>query len=236
MKYYAIADLHGRFDLLLKAEDQISQHAGGQPYKVITLGDYIDRGPDSNKIIQYLMDMQEADPSGNICLQGNHEAMMVESIKAPLMPGWWIGNGGDTTLQSYGWGGYPFNICSYEVVPKTHLDWMESLPLYYETEKQIFVHAGIPQQEMSLPPKTRQSADMMQWMLYDKREAGGWKGKHVVHGHHQFDGGPHVWKSAKGGRTDLDTYAWKTGRIVVGVFDDTQLEAVDFIEVTDGSS
>lgn len=233
MKYYAIADLHGRFDLLLKAVDSIYQHAGSPDYKIITLGDYIDRGPESKDVIEYLRNQDEH----FICLQGNHEAMMVETITKPLMPGWWIGNGGDETLRSYGWGGAPYSVYSYEVVPKAHLDWMASLPLYRETEKQVFVHAGIPQWNMSLPPKSKQAdklkylKEQMQWMLYDKREAGGWKGKHVVHGHHQFSDGPHVWRSAKGGRTDLDTYAWKTGRLVVGVFDDTQLEAIDFIEV-----
>lgn len=226
MKYYAIADLHGRFDLLLEAVNQIYQHAGSKDYKIITLGDYIDRGPDSKKIIDYLM-------SANfVSLQGNHEAMMVQSITTPLHPDWWVGNGGDATLKSYGWGGESYSQCCYDVVPKVHLDWMKELPLFYETDKQVFVHAGIPQWGMNLPPKTSRNEEQMQWMLYGKNDSGGWKGKHVVHGHHQFEDGPHEWISEKtGGRTDLDTYAWKTDRLVVGVFDDTQLHAKEFIEI-----
>lgn len=233
MKYYAIADLHGRFDLLLKAVETIYQHTPDAYYKIVTLGDYIDRGPESKDVIEYLRQQDDH----FICLQGNHEAMMVETLTTPLMPGWWVGNGGDTTLQSYGWGGAPYSIFAYDVVPKVHVEWMQSLPLFHEAEKQVFVHAGIPQQNMNLPPneklahKAKHLKEQMQWMLYDKHDSGGWKGKHVVHGHHQFEDGPHQWFSNKGGRTDLDVYAWKTGRIVVGVFDDTQGHALEFLEV-----
>lgn len=165
-----------------------------------------------------------------ICLKGNHEAMMVETITTPLMPDWWVGNGGDATLNSYGWG-EPYNVFAYEIVPKKHIEWMDNLPYYYETEKQLFVHAGVPQSEMNLPPKHADKYEQMVWMLYDNTDGRGWKGKHVVHGHHQFADGPHVWHSKSGGRTDLDCWAYHTGRLVIGVFDDTQGNALEFIEV-----
>jgi Calcineurin-like phosphoesterase. len=226
MKYYAIADLHGRYDLLVEAVNKIYAHAGEDDYKIITLGDYIDRGPDSEKIISFLI----SQGSDFVCLKGNHEAMMVETITTPLMPDWWVGNGGDATLKSYGWG-EPYNVFAYEIVPKKHIEWMDNLPYYYETEKQLFVHAGVPQSEMNLPPKHADKYEQMIWMLYDNTDGRGWKGKHVVHGHHQFADGPHVWHSKSGGRTDLDCWAYHTGRLVIGVFDDTQGNALEFIEV-----
>jgi serine/threonine protein phosphatase 1 len=232
MKYYAIADIHGRYDLLNRALDKIAEVANPEEDKIITLGDYIDRGPDSNKVIQCLLNFQHFDGIEMICLQGNHEAMMVESITAPLHPDWWIGNGGDATLKSYGWGGEPYFQMSYEVVPKEHIDWLRDLPLWYETEKQIFVHAGIPQWGLNLPPKNERFFEEMQWMLYPEDKTGGWKGKHVVHGHHQHADGPRQYLSEKtGGRTNLDTWAYHTGRLVIGVFDDSQLHAKEFIEV-----
>lgn len=239
MRYYAIADLHGRLDLLEKAFKLIKTDANIAHYKIVTLGDYIDRGPASKGVLDYLKYRVGHDTSDNelICLQGNHEAMMVETLTKPLMPDWWVGNGGDATLKSYGWGGEPYSIYSYDVVPKAHVEWMQGLPLYFETEKQLFVHAGIPQDNMNLPPNSKQAhqekrlKEQMIWMLYDRNTAGGWKGKHVVHGHHQFADGPHVWHGPKGGRTDLDTFAWNTGRLVVGVFDDTQGSAIKYIEV-----
>lgn len=234
MQYYAIADLHGRFDLMEQAMLTIEAKAKGE-FKIITLGDYVDRGPQSKQIIEKLMELQSKWPH-LICLQGNHEAMMVESITTPLMPGWWMGNGGNTTVQSYGWGGEPYSTYCYDVVPKEHINWIKELPLYYETEKQVFVHAGIPDADKPLDEQTKlegyHGEIKMQWMLYNPTDIGGYQGKHVVHGHHQFEDGPHEWKGSKrGGRTDLDTYAWKTGRLVIGVFDDTQGPAKEFIEV-----
>lgn len=230
MKYYAIADLHGRYDLFTKALDAIEKDAG-EPYKVITLGDYIDRGPQSKEIITDLMLLQSAE---FICLAGNHEAMMVETVRTPLDPNWWIGNGGDTTLWSYGskvkssqYYGFPPIGYDPHVVPIEHVDWMANLPLYYETEKQVFVHAGIPNSDA---PLEKQDKEKMQWMLYSKDDPGWWMGKHVVHGHHQFADGPHSWA----GRTDLDCFAWHEGRLVIGVFDDTQGPAIKYLEVLGG--
>lgn len=226
MKYYAIADLHGRYDLLLEAVNKIYEHAGEDDYKIITLGDYIDRGPQSQEIISFLMKQGDS----FICLKGNHEAMMVESIVTPLDPDWWVGNGGGTTLLSYGHPDVKYmSDVSYAYVPEEHIKWMASLPLFYETEKQVFVHAGIPDNNL---PLDKQNEEKMMWMLYNPTDMGGYQGKHVVHGHHQFEDGPHEWKGSKrGGRTDLDVFAWLHNRLVIGVFDDTQLHALEFIEV-----
>ena len=66
---YAIADLHGRFDLLTAAFDAIVKHAAERSFKIITLGDYVDRGPQSRQIIDHLMAAQEMGVS-LICLKG----------------------------------------------------------------------------------------------------------------------------------------------------------------------
>lgn len=238
MKYYAIGDLHGRYDLLEKSVRKISDYGQGSVFQIITLGDYIDRGKQSRQVIEFLIAHPEI-----IALQGNHEAMAVQSISCQLNPDWWMGNGGGETMKSYGQkfvgGHYHYGAdVIYSLVPDEHVKWMNKLPLYFETEKHVFVHAGIPNDA----PLSEQQFDTrsdgavkFQWMLYGPSDHGGWRGKHVVHGHHQFADGPHVWHpgSKGGGRTNLDTFAWKTGRIVIGVFDDTQLTALEFIEVTD---
>lgn len=230
--YYAIADLHGRFDLLKLAVDKIGKVAKS-PYKIITLGDYIDRGPQSKQIIDMLMGMSQYPDT--ICLKGNHEDMAVESITKLPNINWWVSNGGAKTVDSYA--SQVLNLDSWSiklpqgVIPDEHVKWMASLPIYYETEKQLFVHAGVPQSEMKLPPKHAHHLQDMMWMLYGKDDGRGWRGKHVVHGHHQFADGPHVWHSKSGGRTDLDCWAYHTGRLVIGVFDDTQGPAKEFLEV-----
>lgn len=235
MKYYAIADLHGRYDLLDKSLNVIKDRIEDlSSVKIITLGDYIDRGPESMQIIARLIEEQEKLPL--ICLKGNHEDMVVQTIQTPLDPDWWLGNGGNTTMKSYGssvkvspYYGIPPVGWDPHVVYPSHVEWMENLPLFYETEKHVFVHAGVPADDLDLED---QDKEQLMWMLYGKNDSGGYRGKHVVHGHHQFADGPHQWLDAKrGGRTDLDTFAWNTGRITIGVFDDTQLHAIDFIDV-----
>ena len=210
-KTFAVADIHGRFDLLEQAIARIeeSSHTGG---KVVFLGDYIDRGPDSAKVIARLM----AGPSDPvrwqwICLQGNHEVIMLTCLADESKAGWWIRNGGGYTLISYGHANE--GALHTEVVPQDHRQWVERLPLTYEDEHRVFVHAGT---DRSIQNLAETPAETLQWKLYDDHDPGGHFGKHVVHGHHQFADGPkfHL------GRTDLDTGAFYSGRLVVGVFDD----------------
>lgn len=238
MKYYAIGDLHGRFDLLEKSVRKIYDLEGDNVFQIITLGDYIDRGKNSKGVIEFLMAHPEI-----IALRGNHEDIAVQSISCQLNPSWWMGNGGAATMKSYGQHFIGGHYCEgddvfYNLVDPEHVKWMATLPMYYETEKQVFVHAGIPNDA----PLAEQQYDTdvrgtvkFNGMLYGPADHGGWRGKHVVHGHHQFADGPHVWSpgSNGGGRTNLDTFAWKTGRIVIGVFDDTQGPALEFIGVKD---
>src|SRR5260370_19032874 len=86
---YAIADLHGRFDLLTAAFDAIVKHAAERSFKIITLGDYVDRGPQRPQIIDHLMAAQGM-AVYLICLKGHHEAMMGETLRKPLHTTWWI--------------------------------------------------------------------------------------------------------------------------------------------------
>lgn len=240
MKYYAIGDIHGRLDLLEKVVEKISGLVGEDDFRIITLGDYIDRGPQSREVIEFLMAHPEI-----IALQGNHEDIAVQSISCNLKPDWWMGNGGDKTMKSYGQrfmgGSYYYGAdVYYSYVPDEHVKWMASLPLYYETDKQVFVHAGVYDRDAPLTEQqfdTKAGGDKnIQWMLYHPSDHGGWRGKHVVHGHHQFTDGPHVWNPGSdglGGRTNLDVAAYRMGRIVIGVFDDSKGPAIEFIEVTD---
>lgn len=221
---YTIADLHGRFDLLLRAFNQIAADRPTELRKIITLGDYIDRGPQSREIIEFLMRGQR-DGIPLICLRGNHEEIMVETIRKPLAADWWFGNGGWTTMASYGQ-----DVKAHRkhvgrgFVPEEHLTWMHSLPLMYLDVHRIYVHAGVDP-TIAL---NEQREDRLTWMLYPREFGGGHGARHVVHGHQQYGDGPLL----HSGRTDLDTFAWATGRLVVGVFDDDKPGGpIDLIEV-----
>jgi len=97
-KTYAIADLHGRFDLLELALACIAERA--EPLAtLVTLGDYVDRGPDSRKIIERLMAGLERDGWRLICLKGNHEDIMWQTCRRLPDVDWWLTNGGGATRQ-----------------------------------------------------------------------------------------------------------------------------------------
>jgi serine/threonine protein phosphatase 1 len=227
---YAIADLHGRYDLFTEALKAIETHRGSNEYKIITLGDYIDRGPQSFQIIEHLMELQEMEQPV-ICLKGNHEAMMIETIVDSLSFDWWGGNGGHATLISYGHPrhkDYPWLLEGYtplKYVSQEHLRWLSSLPLMHVDEHRIYVHAGVDNNR----DLDKQLEERVLWKLYPHGDKGEPQfGKHVVHGHHQFEDGPKLYE----GRTDLDTGAFYTHRLVVGVFDDDKPGGpIDTIEV-----
>jgi serine/threonine protein phosphatase 1 len=218
---YAIADLHGRFDLLERAIDLIEADAGDAGGTFIVLGDFVDRGPQSRNIIDLLMVGPQRPNWQWIVLQGNHEAMMIEVLSAPnpdLMR-WWMGNGGGQTLQSYGYASG--DLVHPLKVPADHLAWLAGLPVYHEDEHRIFVHAGVPPHQ----PLFEAKRETLQWMLYPSDEtypdaevhadSQHCSGKHIVHGHHQSASHPLL----KPHRTNLDSFAWHTGRLAIGVFD-----------------
>ena len=212
-KTYAIADLHGRLDLLEMALAKIADDAV-LPTTLVTLGDYIDRGPDNRQVIERLM--AGLDPKGwrLICLKGNHEDIMWQTCRRKVPDcGWWLTNGGGATLISYGQN--EGDEVDLTVVPDEHLRWIERLPLMHVDKHRIFAHAGVDP-NCSLAEQELQ--DVI-WKIYDDRDEGGHEHRHVVHGHDQHADGPIL----KTKRTNLDTFAWNSGRLVIGVFDDDTL-------------
>ena len=107
---------------------------------IVTLGDYVDRGPKSRQIIERLMDWMSPDLT-LICLKGNHEDMMWHCCRHPIRAGWWMENGGGATMVSYGQReGEPVDVT---VVPEQHLRWMDELPTMHLDRHRVYVHAGV---------------------------------------------------------------------------------------------
>jgi serine/threonine protein phosphatase 1 len=212
---YVIPDIHGRDDLLGEALAAIAAHAHGDIGVVVTLGDYVNKGPQSKQVIDRLKS-GVADGWRLIELKGNHDAMMVEALRNPAKMGSWLGKGGDATLASYGG--------DAAAVPPDHIAWLNGLlPLHLDAHR-LYVHAGV---DPDLP-LDRQSEATLFSKRYPKGFAGGYGERHVVHGHDNDPDGPLLFE----GRTNLDTAAWRTGRLTVGVFDDARPGGpVDFIVI-----
>jgi len=82
--------------------------------------------------------------------------------------------------------------------------------------------------ERHVPVRVQQSEATLLWKRYPKGFPGGFGGLHVVHGHDNSPEGPLLYE----GRTNLDTLAWRTGRLVIGVFDDDRPGGpVDFMVI-----
>lgn len=218
---YAIPDLHGRFDLLQSAIERITEHSGGRCATVVTLGDYVDRGPNSRQVVARLMDWR-SETLTLVSLKGNHEAMMWETCNNLAELSWWMSNGGDQTLASYGEavGEKP----DPSNVPAAHLKWIASLALMHVDQHRVFVHAAVDPKI----PLAQQSEQTLLWKRYPRGFALGHGNRHVVHGHHADPSAPIVTR----GKTNLDGLAWKTGRLVIGVFaDDRPGGASELLEV-----
>jgi serine/threonine protein phosphatase 1 len=205
---YAIGDIHGRLDLFEAALRAIEAYDGAAERQVVCLGDYVDRGPQSGPLVERLMGL--CGP-GFVCLMGNHETMMLEALRGPIRRGeaFWLGNGGAETLQSYG---------GRRSVPAAHLDWLERLPLWWSDAYRYYVHAGL---EPGLPIEA-QDAQALLWIRDRFLLAGpGDLPRHVVHGHTpRWRGKPDPsLPEVLPQRTNLDTGAWMTGVLSVGVFD-----------------
>ena len=148
MHIYAIGDIHGRHDLLVQALNVIYQDIndrGLKEYKIVFLGDYVDRGPDSFEVVETLIDAQFEDKNV-VCLMGNHERMMLEGVTNAYTGSRsiWYENGGIETMESYG--GVNDTIITNDpkhYVPDSHISWLKNLKLSYESEHYFFVHAGI---------------------------------------------------------------------------------------------
>lgn len=207
---YAIPDIHGRLDLLERAIERIAHHAAGHRGTVVTLGDYIDRGPSSRQVIERLMAWKLSD-FDMINLRGNHEAIMLAVCNAQAELEWWIKNGGGATLNSYG---EPAVAPNLRNLAASHLDWIQSLPLLHADQHRVFVHAAVDPGA----PLNAQNEEALLWRRYPKGLDRGHGSRYVVHGHDADPQGPFIGKH----RANLDTLAWATGKLIVAVFDDAR--------------
>ncbi len=170
---WVIGDIHGCAEelnellSLLPAEDRL-----------IFVGDYVDRGPYSNRVIDRLL--LERDRSE--FLMGNHEAMMLAYYRDPASPegrSWtYWANGGQQTLQSYGLA----LDAPYDRYPQEHREFLENLQMYHEDDEIIVVHAGL--RITGSTSLLKQNRDDLLWIRLDWiRNEFRWEGKRVFYGH-----------------------------------------------------
>lgn len=212
---YVIPDIHGRIDLLRDGLLGIIAHAAGNPGTIVLLGDYVDKGPDSKAVIDFL---RIGSPQGwtFVLLKGNHDAMMVAALRDPARMQWWLERGGDDAIKSYGGDAAD--------VPPDDIEWLDRLAPMHIDRQRIYVHAGL---DPDLP-LDQQTETTLLWKRYAEGDIAGFAGHHIVHGHDSFLDGPKLYE----GRSNLDTRAWRSGRLLIAVFEDDKPGGpIDFVTV-----
>ncbi|MCS7014102.1 MAG: metallophosphoesterase family protein [Chloroherpetonaceae bacterium] len=129
-KFIAIGDIHGCLQPLQALLDKLSP---ASDEILVFLGDYIDRGPDSKGVIDYLLELREKHPC--VFLMGNHEFMMLEYLDFGREAGWSL-NGGQSTLDSY-------TVDGQVQIPDSHIEFLHRCVYYYDTDQYFFVHGGL---------------------------------------------------------------------------------------------
>lgn len=154
LRLYAVGDVHGRLDLLRDVHAAIAADLVRRPcraFRVIHLGDYVDRGPDSAGVIETLIEFCR-DGDG-VCLAGNHDVWMLRFLAKPNAGAAWLDYGGIETLRSYGVepfargvGLRPAKSLAKDLraaMPPAHEAFLRSLRACERQGDYLFAHAGV---------------------------------------------------------------------------------------------
>lgn len=173
MRTIAIGDVHGCSKALRAVIEAIQPTSED---RLVFLGDYVDRGPDSRGTIDYLIELESA--FDTVFLKGNHEILLEGILSRTVDPVRWLQMGGQTTLVSYGG--------LLDSFPASHREFIDRCLPYFEMEDNFFVHANY------LPDKLlrEHSPETLHWEhLHDRFPKPHISGRTAWLGHSpQFDG------------------------------------------------
>lgn len=174
---YCIGDIHACYKTLVKLVDIIMKK--DQDAKLYFVGDYIDRGPGSKQVLDYLMILEEKKILlGSV--RGNHEQMLLECYdnQQSILGTVWQANKGMTTLKSFSDSADVADKVN-SIVPDKYYHWISSLPYYIELDDYLIVHGGFNFYS-SEPFNDFYSMIWTREECYDEKKV---KGKKIVHGH-----------------------------------------------------
>jgi serine/threonine protein phosphatase 1 len=217
---YAVGDVHGRLDLLSRMHAEIVAHrARRKPddWRIVHLGDYVDRGPDSKGVIEFIR-LAAASDRRIVCLAGNHDVGFLDFLAGADPHGIFANYGGAQTALSYGAELDFDSLAEFAIshralaqaVPEEHVAFLRSLAYSAEIGDFFFCHAGI---RPGVPLAAQDPQDLT-WIreefLFDSRL----HPKVVVHGHT-----PVPEPEVLANRVNVDTGAFATGRLTALVVD-----------------
>jgi len=159
---FAIGDIHGCDDALAVLIEAIAPPPDDV---IVPLGDYIDRGPNSDRVVDRLIDLAER--CQLVPLLGDHEQMLLDAFGDAAAMRQWLECGGNTTLRSYGWSPDSAKRQLVDWIPARHREFLSSCRLYYETSTHLFMHAGyLPEM-----PLEEQPVQALLWRVTSRQTA-----------------------------------------------------------------
>jgi serine/threonine protein phosphatase 1 len=219
---YAIGDIHGRFDLLSDLLDRICvdrrSHPSESDAALVFLGDYVDRGLDSRRVVDFLSS-GVIEGFRTVFLKGNHEQAMLDFLDGADNASEWLSYGGLETLYAYGvqLKGVPSSAAAmgtlrsalHDAVPSAHVDFMRACRLTHTEGDYLFVHAGV---RPGIPLARQVPSDLL-WIRDDFLQSRGpFEGKVIVHGHTICDR-----PQNRSHRINIDTGAFISGHLTAVV-------------------
>jgi serine/threonine protein phosphatase 1 len=148
MSRYVIGDIHGCADELQYLIQALPLARGD---RLVFLGDYIDRGPDSRGVVSFLIALQNSHREIEfVFLKGNHEDMLLSYLGLNGQHGdMFLVNGGKATFESYGiTASRPSPQEVLSAIPSEHLIFFDKLERYHIMDPFLCVHAGVHPRKM----------------------------------------------------------------------------------------
>ena len=235
MRLYAIGDVHGCSDRLAEVHARIGNDLASRPvadWRVIHLGDYVDRGPDSAGVLRMLLDYG-ADGRAEFLL-GNHDAFLIGFLADPAGPvlDVWIENGGAETFESFGIDSglarqarkpaerQRLREALESALPSGLARFLSGVVPMVRHGDYAFVHAGVrPGVAMD-----QQSRDDLLWIREPFLSSTRWHGRRVVHGHTVT-----LQPDVRDNRIGIDTGAYASGRLTVLAIEGPTIRFLDTV-------
>ncbi len=243
---FVVGDIHGDLAALDRLLERLP--VMGADDTLVFLGDYVDRGTESRGVIERVIELQQSGPAKVVALRGNHEDKWIDCYREPdlgfLMP---RVNGCANTFRSFvdeapldeddslSLGELERLLQVSTWMPKETIEWMESLPLWYEDEHALYVHAGLEGKKGRWKHPSLSGASSLLWMRRHEFYTG-YRGKRLVFGHTAVDELPsdhlgsyarylgarlEVWM--RGDLIGLDTACGKGGHLSAIELDSTRI-------------
>lgn len=202
---WAIGDVHGCAKTLKALYKRLNS-----PKKVYILGDYINRGPDSKAVIDFVMKHKEIVP-----LMGNHEHIFLNALNSDVGLKMFMKRGGDKTLASFG-------VETIDQIPAKYKKWIRSLGLFAKYKKFYLSHAGVDLNEKKKDP-LRTSPKNIAFILYNRQVKAPKNSDHRIVVGHTPTKLTKIHESAEKGKVYIDGGCVYGGSLIAFCLDDNTI-------------